>query len=327
MPVIPLYHICFNYIKDHTEDITSLEGVPFHPTVENLLEHLFKSDIPLQSSILSVIADSHSKELREADLPWTRVSLTGIIRPPAPALKAVSRHFPRFITCLDAELSFLCDDDIRLLGGLSNLKSLRLGRNPNITDRGISYIANVATSALPLGMPFLGDLHLNNLPYVTDKSLKYIGQLSTLTYIDISDTDIIKEVALKYLPTKGFKQVPRRANPFELEFVAAPGTSLEDKRSETNVVFHCLIKEIATKYESGDYANTYIPFREDNSGRTSTQSTLCFSRLNDTRLLTKAKKRSAEPMSSNRRRLTIRNQKLTTDDFLAMFENEMANDD
>lgn len=328
MPVKSLYQICFDYIKEHTKDIASLEGVPFYPIVQSLLEHIFRSSIPLNSSILSIIADSYSKELRETNIPWGCVSLTNVMKPITPSLKAISLHFPRFITHLNIERSGLMDDHIHLLGNLSNLKSLRLGWNSSITDRGISYIANIANSPLPRGMHFLQELHLNDLPHVTDKSLKYIGQLDMLIYIDISHTDIIKEVALKYLPTKGFKRVPKQA---ENVNACAPHRLSEFNRTiELETKLQDLIQLLALKYQNGSYGNSSIPFRKFNFDTTNTQTILCFSRIratNDSRLVTTAKKRSAKPMPNSRKRVAIRNQKRTTDDFLAMLENEMADDD
>jgi hypothetical protein len=318
MPVLSLYQICFNYIKEHTEDITSLEGVPFYPTVEALLEHVLKSGISLHPRILSVIADSHSKELRDADLPWTYVYLKGLIRPAVPSLKVISRHFPRFITCLCSDASILCDDDIRLLSSMSNLKRLFLTESTRITDRGVAYIANIATAPSPGGMPFLEDLQLTRLPYVTDKSLKYIGQINSLTYIDISATDIIEEVALKYLPTKGFNRVPKRLYPTKAE--------RSDTECKSDAIalknFRYFITTLARAYDDERRTSLFPRVDFNNACR---QTILCFSRLvtpNDTE-----KKRSAGLIpGNNRKKLTIRNQK-PTNDFLTVFENEMASDD
>ncbi|KAI8639735.1 hypothetical protein BD408DRAFT_325877, partial [Parasitella parasitica] len=205
-----LYSICFDYITNHTEDVVSLDGIPFRPVVENILQHLFTTNTPLNSSILCAIADSHSKELRTAQFTWTSVLLSKAAnRSAVPALTAISKHFPKFITCLKLGQSNLGDQDILLLRGFTNLKTLHLGNNPNITDRGVLYLASITSAAPSIGLPYLEDLYLSDLPGITDKSLKFIGKISTLLYVDISNTNITEVVALRFLHKMCYKRITK----------------------------------------------------------------------------------------------------------------------
>ncbi|KAL9540577.1 hypothetical protein PS6_010696 [Mucor atramentarius] len=257
MPFPSLFSICFDYIKEHTEDIVSLEGIPFNPVVENLIQYLFTSDTPLNSSILSVIAESHSKELREAQLTWSSLLLSKAAnRSAVPALTAISKHFPKFITCLKLGQSNINDQDIFLLRGFTNLKTLHLGKNSNITDRGILYLTSIISAAPSIGLPYLEDLHLNDLPGITDKSLKFIGKIPTLV------------MAFQY--DQG--QVPK---PLTVETL--PNSS---------------------------------------------QPILHFSRI-----LTKNTAVVKEETPPIRKKPIAKKQKLTTNDYLAMFEQEIADDD
>ncbi|KAI7907387.1 uncharacterized protein BX663DRAFT_466022 [Cokeromyces recurvatus] len=213
MSVSTLYTICFNYIKNHTKDISSLEGIPFSPVVESLLDFLFKSKIPLNSSILSIISQSHAQELRKADLDWTYLNLSQAFTISAIAsLKTVSDCFPKFITCLNLSNCHIQDTHIPLLRAFINLKILDLTDNVDITDHTMIHIANMATHNIInkdtfIGLPFLEEIYLTRLPLITDKSLKYIPKVTNLLFIDLSYTNVIQEVACHYLSIKGFKRI------------------------------------------------------------------------------------------------------------------------
>ncbi|CAO3648149.1 unnamed protein product [Mucor fragilis] len=307
-----LFSICFDYIKEHTQDIVSLEGVPFHPVVEHLIHHLFTSDTPLNASILSVIAESHSKELRKAQLTWCSILLSkAATRSAVPALTAVSKHFPKFITCLKLGQSNISDQDIFLLRGFTNLKTLHLGKNPSITDRGVLYLTSIISAAPSIGLPYLEDLHLCDLPGITDKSLKFIGKIPTLVYIDISNTNITELVAYRYLARMGYNRITERITPFEIK------SAFE---IFANAKFYWFIKDLAFQYYQGQEPRPltvdYLP--------NSSQPTLHFSRT-----LTKHDRTVEEdkipPVKSSRP--AAKKQRLTTHDFLAMFEQEIADDD
>ncbi|KAI8971672.1 hypothetical protein BDF20DRAFT_789215, partial [Mycotypha africana] len=202
-----LYSLCLDYIKNHTEEIVSIEGVPFHPTIEVILNHVFTStDSPLNSSFLSAVAKSYDDELRSANLPWTKVVLSkGASRSAIPSFIALSTEFPKFITHLDISRCNIDDDDLLLLKGFSNLKVLHMCHNPDISDIGISYLTNMAVSSF-IGMPYLEGLNLSGLSRVTDKSLKCFRKLSSIIYLNISNTSVIDIVAQKFLTSLGFHQ-------------------------------------------------------------------------------------------------------------------------
>lgn len=310
MPFPSLFSICFDYIKEHTEDIVSLEGIPFNPVVKNLIQHLFTSDTPLNSSILSVIAESHSKELREAQLTWSSLLLSKAAnRSAVPALTAISKHFPKFITCLKLGQSNINDQDIFLLRGFTNLKTLHLGKNSNITDRGVLYLTSIISAAPSIGLPYLEDLHLNDLPGITDKSLKFIGKIPTLVYIDISNTNITELVALRYLSKIGYKRITERITPFEIK-------SAFDMFA--NPKFYWFIKGMAFQYDQGQVPKPLAVETLPNSS----QPTLHFSRT-----LTKNTTVVKEETPPIRKKPIAKKQKLTTNDYLAMFEQEIADDD
>ncbi|KAK4521376.1 uncharacterized protein ATC70_011991 [Mucor velutinosus] len=305
-----LFSICFDYIKEHTQGIVSLEGVPFNPIVENLIQHLFTSDTPLNSSILSVIAESHSKELRKAELAWSSLLLSKAAnRSAVPALTAISKHFPKFITCLKLGQSNISNQDIFLLRGFTNLKTLHLGKNPKITDRGVLYLTSIISAAPSIGLPYLEDLHLCDLPGITDKSLKFIGKIPTLVYIDISNTNITELVALRYLSKIGYKRITERITPFEIK-------SAFDIFANTK--FYRFIKDLAYQYDQGQITR---PLTAENLSNSS-QPALHFSRT-----LTKYAGVVEEKKPPARLGPAAKKQKLTTNDYLAMFEQEIADDD
>jgi hypothetical protein len=304
-----LYLICLDYVKEHTEDITSLVGIPFSPIVEDIIQHLFTTDTPLNSSILSVIADSHSKELREAQLTWSSLLLSkAAIRSAVPAFTAISKHFPKFITCLKLGQSNLDDQDILLLRGFTNLKTLHLGKNPNITDRGILYLTSIISAAPSVGLPYLEDLHLSDLPGVTDKSLKFVGKIPTLGYIDISNTNITEFVALRFLSKIGYKRITEQTTPFEIK-------SAFDIFANTK--FYWFIKAMAYQYDEGQALRSLAVENTPNVS----QPTLHFSRMikNSSAVAKAITPIKKAPISKKRR--------LNTNDFLAMFEKEIADDD
>ncbi|GAN03519.1 hypothetical protein MAM1_0042c02974 [Mucor ambiguus] len=305
-----LFSICFDYIKEHTQDIVSLEGVPFSPVIEGLIQHLFTSDTPLNPSILSVISESHSKELRKAQLTWSSLLLSKAAnRSAVPALTAISKHFPKFITCLKLGQSNICNQDIFLLRGFTNLKTLHLGQNPNITDRGVLYLTSIISAAPSIGLPYLEDLHLCDLPGITDKSLKFIGKIPTLLYIDISHTNITELVALRYLPKMGYRRVTERITPFQIK-------SAFDIFANTK--FYWFIKELAFQYDQGQIPR---PLTVENLPNLNLP-TLHFSRTLTKHVDTvKKKKPFVESRPVNKK------QRLTTNDYLAMFEQEIADDD
>lgn len=304
-----LYSICLDYIKEHTEDIASLVGIPFSPVVEDIIHHLFTTDTPLNSSILSVIADSHSKELREAQLTWSSLLLSkAAARTAAPALIAISKHFPKFITCLKLGQSNLGDQDILLLRGFTNLKTLHLGKNPNITDRGILYLTSIISAAPSIGLPFLEDLHLSDLPGVTDKSLKFIGKIPTLRYIDISNTNITEFVAIQFLSKVGYKRITERITPFEIKYAFD---------INANTKFYWFIKTMSYQYDEGQVQRSLTVENMPNVS----QPTLHFSRtITNGSAVVKVKPPIKKAPVAKKRRLN-------TNDFLAMFEKEIADDD
>ncbi|KAI8078459.1 hypothetical protein BDF21DRAFT_420567 [Thamnidium elegans] len=182
--VSTLYSICFNYIKDHTEDIVSLDGIPFKPVVENLIHYLVTSDVPLNSSILSVISHSHSKSLRSANLRWTQLK----------------------IGKTDLE-----DNDIFLLSNFTNLKVLDFQKNQNITDRTVSYITTMSlNTSNGRGLPYLEELYFDHVRGITDKSLKFFAKMTGLCYLSLSGTQVTKEVAETYLTSHGYRISPPR---------------------------------------------------------------------------------------------------------------------
>ncbi|CEP13784.1 hypothetical protein [Parasitella parasitica] len=305
-----LYSICFDYIKDHTEDIVSLDGIPFKPVVENILRHLFTTNTPLNSSILSVIANSHPKDLREAQFTWTSVLLSKASnRSAVPALTAISKHFPTFITCLKLGQSNLGDQDILLLRGFTNLKTLHLGKNPNITNRGMLYLTSITSAAPNIRLSYLEELHLSDLPGITDKSLKFIGKISTLLYIDITNTNIIDVVALRFLKKIGYRRVNKWIKPFEID-------SAFDMLA--NMKFYRFIKDMAFQYDQGQVSRPLTAEDTPNS----IQPKLHFSRT-----ATSIADAAVEQEPANKKELVLKKRRLNTKDYLAMIEKEMFDDD
>ncbi|KAI8359084.1 hypothetical protein EDC96DRAFT_426234, partial [Choanephora cucurbitarum] len=198
-----LYSICLNYVKDHTEAISSLENIPFD-IVHTVLKHLFTTSASLNTNILSLSSLNCSDELRKLDVPWTRLVLSraAIGSSALPGLMVISEKFPRFITCLQLGRSGLGDDDLYLLRTMTNLQVLDLSHNPNITDRGASYLVNMATLPSPHGMHYLEEVYLTDLPDLTDKCLKHIIKLN-VSYLDLSRTGITEEVAIHFLTRRG----------------------------------------------------------------------------------------------------------------------------
>ncbi|KAI8058919.1 uncharacterized protein B0P05DRAFT_445033, partial [Gilbertella persicaria] len=196
-----LYAICLDYLKHHSELISSFENVPFQPIVYTVLEHVFTSTLPLNTNLLGAVS-RFGHELRQLDTPWTRLVLSRAAtgRSALPSLIATSQLCPQFITCLKLGSCGLRDQDLYRLKEFAHLQVLDVGHNPLITDRGVSYIVTMAT----LGIHGLQDLYLSHLPGVTDKSLKYVGQLESLVYLDLSKTDVTEQVATTYLTMQGF---------------------------------------------------------------------------------------------------------------------------
>ena len=207
MFVVPsLYTICFDYIKTHSEELVSLEGVPYKPTVENLVKYLFTSNVALNSSILSIVSNSHSKVLREAQYAWTRIAFQSLSCSVYPRLRTLSEQFPNFITHLKMGATDLCDIDINLLTSLSNLRVLDLSENQNLSDRAVSYITIMALDTVGgRGLRNLEELYLENVIKITDKSLKYLAKLENLTQVNLTGTKVTPDVCKPYLLSKGFK--------------------------------------------------------------------------------------------------------------------------
>ncbi|KAI9267267.1 hypothetical protein EDC94DRAFT_499280, partial [Helicostylum pulchrum] len=205
--VVPtLYSICFDYIKVHTEEIVSLDGIPYKPVVENLIDFLVTSEVPLNSSILSVISDSHSKSLRSANSRWTQLNYDSKINSVYPELKAISLKFPKFITHLKIGKTDLEDNDIFLLSNFTNLKVLDFQQNQNITDRTVSYITTMSLNiSNGRGLPYLEELYFDHVRGITDKSLKFFAKMTGLCYLSLSGTQVTKEVAETYLTSQGYR--------------------------------------------------------------------------------------------------------------------------
>lgn len=304
MPPPTLYSICFNYLKDHTEDITSLVGVPFSPIIENILDYLFSSDVALNTSILSVIAESHSKELRKTNSYQTSITLEkAAVKSAIPSLIVISTFFPKFITSLDLKHCNLFNNDLLLLRGFSNLQTLDLSYNNQITDAGVTLIENIATSVNTGGMPYLENLRLCQLKYVTDKSLKFIAKISTLICVDISDTSIIAEVATRFLATKGYKPMSTLFNGFS---------------KKENLKLHVFIKKLSFSYDEGQQLLYHPPFTS-HTNKSGLQKELCFRREIPSHTSTNAPPAKSFPLENivKKRRLN------TTMDYFKMVENEL----
>ncbi|KAI8390280.1 hypothetical protein BD560DRAFT_380514 [Blakeslea trispora] len=241
--VSSLYSICLNYLKDHTEAISSLENIPFEPVVYSVLEHVFNRSLPLNINILSVCSSTFPHELRRLNTPWTRLVLSRAAMglSALPSLRMISEKFPCFITCLQLGRSGLGDDDLYLLRTMTNLQVLDLGQNPNITDRGVSYLVNMATLASPYGMHHLEEVHLTDLPDLTDKCLKYIIKLN-VSYLNLSRTGITEEVAVHFLTRRGGYRKLAPIPSLRAQALFAPGT---------NRKLHWFIKHISHIYDIG----------------------------------------------------------------------------
>lgn len=74
------------------------------------------------------------------------------------------------------------DDDLRIIGQLTNLKILHLGSSPNITSKGISHLANLKK---------LEDLNLSGCELIGDSGLKPLTTLSdSIKRLSLSFTNI-----------------------------------------------------------------------------------------------------------------------------------------
>lgn len=233
--VVPsLYTICFDYIKNHTEALVSLEGVPYKPTVENLLKHVFTSDVPLTTSFLTVVAQAHGKALRAAHLAWTRIMFQSLPCSVYPRLMTLSRDFPHFITHLKMGSTDVCDDDIYLLARMTNLMVLDLSNNQNMTDR---TVASIATLQQQQDLIHLKELYFDNVKGITDKSLKFIGKLDALQKVYLTGTRVTESVAKTYLSSKGYSCDIKPRVPYFTE-----------RLSRTNFKMHQFIERCSCEY-------------------------------------------------------------------------------
>lgn len=235
MSTVPtLYSICFDYIKNHTEELVSLEGVPYKPTIEHILKHVFTSaDVPLNKSILTVVPQAHAKALRTAHLAWTRIMLQSLTCSVHPRLMTLSRDFPHFITHLKMGATDICDNDIHLLATMTNLLVLDLSDNQNITDRTVSYITTLSLRRLV----HLKELYFNNVKGITDKSLKFIGKLDALQKIYLTGTHVTESVAKTYLSSNGYTLYTKPRIPYFTE-----------RLSRTNFKMHQFIEKCSCEY-------------------------------------------------------------------------------
>lgn len=304
MTVIPtLYSICFDYIKVHTEEIVSLDGIPFKPVVENLIHYLIESEVPLNSSILSVISDSHSKSLRSADLRYTRLNFDLYVASVYPVLKVVSLRFPRFITHLKIGKTDLEDNDIFLLSNFTNLKVLDFEQNQNITDRAVSYIATMSlNTSNGRGLPYLEKLYFDQVTGITDKSLKFFAKMTGLCYLSLSGTQVTKEVAETYLTSQGYQISSPR-----------PRDDLLNRFTHMNML--SFIQSLSDNFVPVSMRARYIRSYIDTS-----QILL----LEFKRGLTRHVIKKESPKAPEER--PIKRQRLIATDFLALVESELAND-
>ncbi|KAG2237376.1 hypothetical protein INT48_009504 [Thamnidium elegans] len=301
--VSTLYSICFNYIKDHTEDIVSLDGIPFKPVVENLIHYLVTSDVPLNSSILSVISHSHSKSLRSANLRWTQLNFDGKINSIYPLLKAISFKFPKFITHLKIGKTDLEDNDIFLLSNFTNLKVLDFQKNQNITDRTVSYITTMSlNTSNGRGLPYLEELYFDHVRGITDKSLKFFAKMTGLCYLSLSGTQVTKEVAETYLTSHGYRISPPR-----------PQDDIIGRFPDMKM--HSFIELLPD-----DFVYTGIRTKHVRSTFDTHHTPLLEFKRDLTRPILKK-----EPSKAPEKR-PIKRQRLIATDFLAMVESELAND-
>lgn len=308
MSIVPTLHsICFDFIKTHSEDLISLEGIPYKPIVQNLIEYLFTSDIPINESILSVITHSHSKALRSANLPWTRLNYEMHTFSIYPRLQALSQYFPKFITHLKIGLTDLCDNDIHLLSGFTNLKVLDFAYNQNITDRTVSYITTMALNiSNGKGLPYLEELYFDHVKGITDKSLKFFGKLIYLCHVSLSGTGVTTDVAKTYLASHGYQLIHScLTSPWSIY----PSQITDQKMylfiEKKSLQYHTPVGRI--KYKATDL--TVDP----------KTPSLIFRRK-----LTRASFNKKIPKIEEKK--PIKKQRLNTNDFLAMFETEIAND-
>ncbi|KAI9485813.1 MAG: hypothetical protein EXX96DRAFT_20987 [Benjaminiella poitrasii] len=309
MPVSTLYTICFDYIKNHTNELTSLEGIPFIPVIENLLDFFFQSDTSLNSAFLSLISQSHAKELRTAHLDWTYISLSS---QPVTSLKVLSACFPKFITYLNLSSCNLQDAHVPLLRTFTNLKVLDLAENVDMTDRTMIHIANLASSTTAIGLPFLEEVYLTCLRLITDKSLKYIPKLPNLLLIELSQTGVIDEVACHFLTNKGFKQNDSCDKTTYYQIMK--------KRPNINPKLHEFIKKISVDFSVSIEQQRMTAVKNDTIPRK-----LCFVRDKNRHLppIARVEQKPVLP----RKKVNIKKRKLTINDFLSSFEAEAANDD
>ncbi|KAI9362702.1 hypothetical protein BD770DRAFT_381605 [Pilaira anomala] len=309
MSTVPtLYSICFDYIRTHTGEITSLEGIPFNPIIENLIEYLFTSKIQLNQSILSVIPHSHSKALRTANLIWTRLSFNTPDLIMFSVLKTIKRDMPRFITHLNIGATDLCDDDIYLLSGCTNLKALCFEFNQNITDRTVSYIATMTLNiSNGRGLPYLEELNFNHVKGITDKSLKFFGKMKYISCLFLSGTQVTADVAKAYLVSQGFQFTPLLVSHWPL-----PGGP---------IVSNIKLEELITYVSFMDSVPTINrKVFQTNHSKSIDIERLAFKRAS---LASTKKRTSSNPIEEKR---PFKQQRMVINDFYNMVEAEFADD-
>lgn len=310
MTAVPtLYSICFDYIKTHTQDLTCLDGVPYKSIVENIIKYLFTSDALLNSSVLSVIPHSHSKALRSANFVWTQLVFEKLTFSIHPMLTTMSHNFPKFITHLKMGATDLCDDDMYLLGGFTNLMVLDLKENQNISDRAVSYITTMALNiSNSRGLPYLEKLYFDRVKGITDKSLKFFGKMIYLSFVSLTGTQITPHVAKAYLSSQGYQIANSHINShFE-----------PTNKSMKNFKLYSFIEKKSYEHQIPQGRIMYKSI--DN---TSNSLTL----LEFTKKITHAIIRSKKNISPKPEPKIVKKQRLNTNDFLAMIESEVARDD
>ncbi|CAO3657241.1 unnamed protein product [Mucor hiemalis] len=295
MSTVPtLYAICFDYIKNHSEELVSLEGIPYKPTVENLVKHLFVSEAPLNKSILAVLPQAHSKALRSANLAWTRILFQSLPCSVYPRLLTLSRHFPQFITHLKIGTTNVCDDDIYLFSHFTNLTVLDLSENQNISDRTVAYIMTLSDRLV-----YLQELYLTKVKGITDKSLKFIGKLDALRKIYLTGTGVTESVAKSYLSSKGYALYTKPRIPYFTE-----------RLSRTNFKLHQFIEKCSCEYPIPINRNMH----DYSIKHTGDPVVLDFSRSETVSLKRKAPNK---PQYAKRPKV---------EDFLAMVQHELGSD-
>ncbi|KAI8876806.1 hypothetical protein K501DRAFT_141834, partial [Backusella circina FSU 941] len=205
MSFLSLYDICFNYLKEHTEDITDLTGIPFDPVVKDLVSSLFLSEkSKLNNSILAVVGKSHGAYLRKLKAGWTAIDLVKGTSEGSelPTLVYLSKNFPKYVTRLCLSYSDIQDDDILLLNGFTYLISLNMDCSPNITDSSITYLTRMNENN---NLPFLESIFMANNKQITDRSLRYIARMKTVCFVNLSNTGVTTEIAMMYLSKQGFQ--------------------------------------------------------------------------------------------------------------------------